>query len=222
MTHSDDSATASTRTQNAALWANVLMVLLVLAGFWRAIPESGWLMVVYYTHLSNAVALVSGVLLVVALAREAVVPGWVRSLRYVATCMLVLTFLVSLFVLVPLGSSFVGMFFQGSGLFHHLLCPTVSLISYLVLEDKTTLRRPWVLMVAVTLSYGLTFLLLNTWNVYLGPYPFLEVHNQSWVETVVWFLVLVSSAWVVGAALARNVWPWTSIRNRAATRSPSV
>lgn len=186
----------------AAVGANALLVILAAAGFWRAVPESGWLMVVYYTHLSNAVALVSALLLVVALLRGGVVPGWVRSLRYVATCMLVLTFLVSLLVLVPLGSSFVGMFFQGSGLFHHLLCPAVSLISYLVVEDKTTLRRPWMLMVAVTLFYGLTFLLLNTWNLYLGPYPFLEVHNQSWVETVVWFLVLVGSAWVVGVALA--------------------
>lgn len=201
MTASGPAATRLAPVQKAALGANILVVVLTLAGFWRAVPESGWQTVVYYTHLSNAVALVSSTALVLHLARRRGVAAWVCSLRYVATCMLTLTFLVSLFVLVPLGSSFVEMFFQGSGLFHHLLAPAVSLLSYVVLEDQTPLRRAWVLVVTVTLAYGLTFLLLNVWNLYLGPYPFLEVHQQSLAATVIWFVVLISSAWAVGMAV---------------------
>lgn len=202
MTASGSAATPLAPVQKAALGANVLVVVFTLAGFWRAVPESGWQTVVYYTHLSNAVALVSSTALILHLVRRRAAAAWVRSLRYVATCMLALTFLVSLFVLVPLGSSFVGMFFQGSGLFHHLLAPAVSLLSYLALEDQTPPRRAWALVVTVTLAYGLTFLLLNVWNLYLGPYPFLEVHQQSLTATVVWFVVLIGSAWSVAAVVS--------------------
>lgn len=192
-----------TPTQRATLIANALAVVLWGIGFAWSLSEQGLGIVAYYTQLSNAVAAFSASLLVLSLLATGATPNWVRTLRYLSACMLTMTFLVTLFVLVPLGSSLRGMFFEGSGLYHHLLCPVITVVAYAVLEPKTTVRRPWVAMVAVTLTYGLLMLLLNVWNLYRGPYPFLEVHDQSLVETLIWFVVLVASAQLIGMGFSR-------------------
>ena len=166
--------------------ANITLVILELLGFSISIPERRWHVLEYYTQNSNLVALVSSVAFL--LVGEGAAP-----LRYLATCMLTMTLLVTLFVLVPMGAGFQKMVFGSNCLYHHTLCPLVSVASYVLWEPHASLL---VLPVGVTTVYGLVLLWLNARRVVDGPYPFFRVHDQSRAVTLAWTLVLIG---VIGA-----------------------
>lgn len=102
--------------------------------------------------------------------------------------MLVMTFLVTIFVLIPMGGSPKDLLWSGSGLFHHILCPTISTFSYVVYEQHS--KMIW-MPVMVTLVYGLIMLYLNGIRKIDGPYPFFRIRNQSVLATVIWMVVLL-------------------------------
>ena len=98
-----------------ALIANIIIIILELITFYSC--RSHWLEVFeFYTQLSNIVTLVSSVCFVIS--RDAVIT---IRLRYLSTVMLVMTVLITLFVLVPMGAGFVRMMLSGNGLYHHTL-----------------------------------------------------------------------------------------------------
>ena len=79
------------------------------------------------------------------------------------------------------------MMLSGNGLFHHTLCPAVSITSYMLWERHSSM---WMIPVAVTLVYGIVLLYLNHTEIVEGPYPFFRVHQQSVRATVIWMTVL--------------------------------
>ncbi len=103
--------------------------------------------------------------------------------------MLTMTFLITLCVLVPMGGGFKTLMLSGNGLYHHTLCPIISVLTYILWEPHSNL---WLLPVAVTTIYGLVMLYLNWKQVFDGPYPFFRVHNQSLTATVLWMLGLIA------------------------------
>ena len=145
----------------------------------------------FYTRLSNIAALISSLLLCVFGQSHAV-----TVLRYLAVSMMVMTFFVTAFVLVPMGADAKRMLWSGSGLYHHILCPVITTFSYLVLEDHARAGFIW-LPAAVTLGYGLTMLYLNWKKIYDGPYPFFKVHEQTAAKTVMWVAVLLASVTLI-------------------------
>ena len=164
-----------------ALIANIIIIIFELIVFY--ICRSHRLEVlVFYTQLSNIVTLVSSVCFVIS--RDAVIT---IILRYLSTVMLVMTVLITLLVLVPMGAGFVRMMLSGNGLFHHTLCPLISITSYFLWEQHSSY---WLIPVAVTLVYGLVILLLNYARILDGPYPFFRVHEQSAKATVIWMVAL--------------------------------
>ena len=159
--------------------ANILAIVFGCMGFRLSISR-GWKLLAYYTQLSNLVALVSSILFL-ALGSQVV---W---LRYLAACMLAMTLAVTLFVLVPMGGGFEKLMLQGIGLYHHTLCPLISIASYVLFEPHA---HPWAVPVVVTLAYGFTMLQLNYKGLYDGPYPFFRVGEQGIPKTAMWVLVL--------------------------------
>ncbi len=107
--------------------ANIIIIILEAIGFRLSYQRGRWKIILFYTQISNMIALLSSVLFLLAGDNAA----W---LRYTANCMLTMTFFVSLCILVPMGAGFHKMMLTNSGLFHHTLCPILSLVSYILWE----------------------------------------------------------------------------------------
>ena len=162
--------------------ANALLILLELVGLSISIADRRWKIFAYYTQISNLLALASAVAFLLLGEK-------VAALRYLSTCMLAMTFIISLCVLAPFGGGFKEMMLSDNKLYHHTLCPIISLASYVLWEPH---GGTWVAPVAVTTVYGLAMLYLNYLRRFDGPYPFFRVHDQSVLASVLWTLALMA------------------------------
>ena len=187
-----------------ALILNLIVLALEARGLALSIPGRRWKIFAFYTQLSNLTAVISSLLLVMF----GMVPT-VIVLRYLSSCMLVMTVLVTVCVLIPLGGDPKLLLFSGSGLYVHLLCPTVSVGSYLFAEKHPQSAAAILLPTMLTLSYGLTMLWLNARGRFDGPYPFFRVKNQTVRATIRWMGILTatialvsSTVWFLGTVMA--------------------
>ena len=161
---------------------NAALIVLEFVGLSRKPGGFDWRMFAFYTQISNAMALVSSVLFL--LARDLPVT---THLRYLATCMMLMTAFVTVCVLIPMGAGVKNMLFSGNVLYHHTLCPLICAVSYIFWEPHSPL---WLLPTLVTLGYGIGMMILNAAGKVDGPYPFFRVRSQSRKATVLWTLAL--------------------------------
>ena len=171
----------------------------------------GWAAFQYYTLDSNLFLLLACAVQAwyegsILLGKRLFVPSWVRVLKYLAVCTVMVTFFVVLFILVPMAggrSMLLPYLTQGSMLYHHLLCPVLGLVSF-IFADRANLpdRRVTLWALAPTLLYAAVATMLNVRRVLYGPYPFLRVYEQPVYRSVVWYVVICGLAWV----LAFFVW----------------
>ena len=149
---------------------------------------------VYYTQISNLLTLLSSTLLVI-LGQKV----YVEVFRFLSVSMLIMTFFVTVCILVPMTGNIKGLLFSGSGLFHHLLVPVLSVISYLFAEDRVSAAWIW-LPVAVTLFYGLTMVYLNARGKVDGPYPFFRINRIGIKKTALWMVGLLIAVSILSGA----------------------
>lgn len=173
--------------------ANALIILLEILGFRISIAERHWKIFAYYTQISNLITLLSSMAFLLF-------GGTSSWLRYLSSCMLAMTFLITICVLVPMGGGFRTLMLSGNGLFHHTLCPVISILSYIIWEPHSTFLM---LPVTVTTVYGLVMLYMNWKQVFDGPYPFFRVHLQSPSATFLWMIGLI--AFITSIALGMNI-----------------
>ncbi|MBQ9198015.1 MAG: hypothetical protein IJ157_12370 [Clostridia bacterium] len=164
----------------------LIVLLLELRGLALSISNRKWMILVFYTQLSNLAAAVTAALLLVLGQTP-----WISLLRYLSACMLVMTFFVTVCVLIPMGGDPQKLLWSGSGLYHHVLCPAISTASYIFFEQHAGLSGLW-LPPAITLIYGLVMLYLNGTEKVDGPYPFFRVRHQSALATVLWMTALMA------------------------------
>ncbi len=166
-------------------------------------PSFGWLK--YYTQLSNIYSMVIAGFMVFFTSRDLInnketTPKAMRILRFSVTCCLTETLLVTMFVLSPMGmmGGFIPLMFQGPNLFHHFLCPLISLLSFIFLEkgEKITFKHTLVAFIP-TIVYGVVAVLLNVLKVWHGPYPFLYVYEQPLYMSLVWAVVVLGGAYAI-------------------------
>ena len=162
---------------------NIAVIILEIIGLRISTSERKWKIFAYYTQISNIITLVSSFVLVAARSNELS-----AVLRYLSSCMLTMTFMITLFVLVPMGGGFRKLMLSGNGLYHHTLCPILSVTSYIMWEQHSSL---WILPTVLTFIYGIIMLVMNGKGLFDGPYPFFRVRNQSKLATVVWMVVLI-------------------------------
>ena len=173
--------------------ANIAVIILEVISLRMTIIERHWKVFAFYTQLSNIITLISSVAYLCLGAAAAPV-------RYLSTCMMVMTFLVTLCILAPFGGGFRKMMLRGSMLYHHTLCPAISVVSYFFCEPHEDI---WPLPVAVTLAYGIVMMTLNANGLYDGPYPFFRVKNQSRTATVLWTAALFGIIFVISYLCGR-------------------
>ena len=175
-----------------AIAANILLILLELAGLTLSARKRGWGLLVFYTQLSNIFVLLSSACFLLAGGKAA----W---LRFSGTCTVIMTFLVSLCILVPMGAGFKKMMLTGSGLFHHTLCPVLSTVSYVLWEPH---RSVWLLPVVLTFAYGMIMLYLNWKGTVEGPYPFFRIRQLGGLKTAAWIAALTAVISLISLGLA--------------------
>lgn len=173
---------------------------------WEAV---GTQIFTFYTENSNVFAAV--VCLVVAAAQAVCLftgrqlPRWVKTLKFIATCCLTMTFLTVVFVLAPYYREQGGVVFlltESSMLYHHLLNPLCAFVSFVFLEREPKLPARCIPLALVpTVLYGTAALWANVKRLIVGPYPFLMVYEQTPQQTVLWCVAILLMnlfyAWLV-------------------------
>ena len=182
----------------------VMMVILILCGC-AGMAMRGVRRLIkslkFYTPLSNLTAIVSAFLFLLTDGAS-----WVSYLRYMAVCLLIMTCLVTVFVLVPTIKDTHLLLWSRVGFLLHLLCPFLNTVSYLFLEPHAGASAIIVPAIA-TFVYGVIMLYLNYINKMDGPYPFLRVHHQSAMATVMWIAVLL----ILISSIGAGVWYLSSL-----------
>ena len=175
---------------------NLIIVILELITLSREIKEKRFKKgFVYYTQLSNRLTLTSSILLVIFGQKK-----YVEIFRFLSVSMLVMTFFVTAFVLVPMSGKVKAFLWTGNGKYHHVIIPILSAVSYLFTEDKAPLRWIW-LPILVTLIYGLIIIYLNIKEIIEGPYPFFKIKKIGMKMTVIWMAALLVAVTLFSAAV---------------------
>ncbi len=202
----------------AALALNLVMVALEIVGAVMSWQMLGVWMFQFYTQDSNLLALAACALLTAfqlrALRTGAAIPLWAQRLKYAAVCCLSVTFLVVVLVLAPMSGGAYGlMLLEDTMLYHHLLCPIVAFLGFMLFERKPALRRVDALLPAIlTLLYAAVLIALNMARVVNGPYPFLRVYAQSVPASILWALVMLGGAETLS-------WGLYALHNRRARKN---
>ena len=185
--------------------AVVRMELWAIPMSWDGVHEQ---MFTFYTENSNLFAMAVCALMalcqlwVLIFGRE--IPRWIKTLKYMVTCCLMLTFLTVVFVLAPIygpGGHYI-MLCTSSMLYNHLLNPVVTFVSFVFFERRPALEKRAVFYPLIpTLIYGLPVLALNILGVMEGPYPFLRVYQQPLWASCAWAVAIIGGNLLIARAL---------------------
>ena len=134
--------------------------------------------------------------------REDVNPGEMLAAS-LGACMLTMTFLVVVCIFVPFGTEVTTRRLLGSvnGILHHIVCPLVSVISYIFFEDGVKTRRALLIPFTATAIYAFTVYTLNFLRLAEAPYPFFEVYDHPVPELIAWFVGLMAMITCIAAAV---------------------
>lgn len=179
-----------------ALIINIAIVLLELFAFGRSLFVDHSVAMEYYTNDSNLIALISSLLFVIFYKKDR---EFIKDIRFITTCCLTVTFLVVIFILCPMYNfNYKLLMFTDNFFIFHTLVPILSIISYIVLEDRSKKNY---LSLAFTLVYSVIIITLNILKVVDGPYPFLRINNQSILTTILWGLLIICGNYFIGLLL---------------------
>ena len=172
---------------------NIMIIVSSLAGLFM-VRYFGLSMLFYYTQDSNILAVTASALY---LMKHRSAHLW----RYAAFVCLNVTFLVVLFVLIPIMGNPRFMLFGGGMLFHHTLSPILSCISFLFLEEGKHLSSSDLKYgIIPTIIYGAIVLMLNILRIKSGPYPFFYVYSQPVYMTILWLTGIIAGTALIAEA----------------------
>jgi len=179
------------KNRNAiAIALNVLIIIGELIALPEAFRNYGWMMLKYYTNLSN---ILLGVVSILFVAYAAKSPLWLKKLRLLATGCIAMTFTVVIAVLAPTAENGYYVYcLEGDGLWLHTICPLLSIISFIFAESPEGLSyRDCIYPLGATLLYGIVTIILNVRHLLYGPYFFLHVYEQPVYASVLWVIALM-------------------------------
>ena len=190
-----------------AILCNAVLVSMQSVGLVMSTISAGWGQFQYYTQDSNYFSMIVSVLFLLTVCRPAnrgkPLPEWLAVCRFIATCLLTVTFTVIVFILSPPygWAGFRFTLFTGENTFFHLLCPVLSFVSFFLFEDRPRAKHVPLLALIPTLVYAAVSVILNVARVWSGPYDFLLVYkNPVWLS-VVYAVVIVGGAYLAAFLL---------------------
>ena len=156
---------------------------------------------IYYTILSNLFALIVSIIYFYY-SYQKKIPKVINILRLSSVLSLSVTFLVSLFILLPSFDFNFKLMYGGMNLFLHFVCPVLLLVIYLIYDKKNKLTKKDIMLAnMLTFVYGAIMVPLNILKVIEGPYPFLMVYKQSIFMIIIWLIVIVGGTTLLGFLL---------------------
>lgn len=188
-----------------SLILNILIIIFEVLGITIYIMNNSNFDFSYYTHDSNVLALISSSIYVYYLVRKKNIPKFVSILKYASAVALSITFVVVLFVLLPMSNfNFSKLLFTGAMPYFHILCPILCFISYILYEKhcidtlKDVLRGFY-----YTITYTLVLIILNVLSIVDGPYPFLRVRSNSLLYSLFYFIIISMASISLGIIINR-------------------
>ena len=182
---------------------NILFMFFEVVSLAWMMGQLGYSSFIYYTILSNLFALIMGMIYFYYSYRKKI-PKVISLLRLTSVLSLAVTFLVALFILTPSMKFNFKFMYGGMNFFLHLVNPILLFIIYLIYDKKVKFTTKELLYVNIlTYIYGLIMLPLNILKVVDGPYPFLQVYNQSIFASILWSILIVGGTTGLGMLLYR-------------------
>ena len=181
---------------------NIFFIILEIVGISLTAITIKKLGIEYYTQDSNMFALIIGIIYLYYLVNNKKITHSIAVLRLMSVLGLSVTFLVVLFILLPMTSFNFMFMFGGASFFLHLACPVLLFIIYMKYDKKVELSNKEVLLsLLFTIIYSIILISLNILKVVEGPYPFLMVYKQGVIMSIVWYLLIVGGAFLLAKLL---------------------
>lgn len=190
-----------------ALISNFIIIVLEIIGVVLSIKRHSIYVFLFYTENTNYLALVISIIYcigcLIALKNNTNIAKWIHILRYMVTMCLTLTFVIVICILIPFKPNFwLFMLFQDSNLYQHLLCPVISVISFLFFESQIKLNKKHIFYSLIpTIIYGVIFLVLNILKIIEGPYPFFYVYSMAWYSALLSLLGVATICFCIALLL---------------------
>ena len=188
--------------KNINIIINLLIVILEIIGFVLVFKELGITSLEYYTEDSNLLLLLSSIIILIQISKNNEIPSWFKSFRYIAIVSTTLTLIIVLTVLswtTDLGLYY--LLFHESMLYHHTLCPVLAILSFVFVERYDNLHTIHGLY--FTAVYGIIMIILNALKIVEGPYPFLLVHNQPIIHSIIWTALIFAITYAIALILKK-------------------
>ena len=188
-----------------SLILNLLIIIFELIGFIKTYTFNNRIPIEFYTEDSNLLALFTSIIYIIYLLKDNNIPKWLSEIKYISTICLTVTFVVVLFILTPIYNfNFIGMFFENSLLYHHLLCPILSIITFIYFDKLRIFSlKDNFIGISFTIIYGILLIILNILDIIVGPYPFLMVKNQSILMSILWFIIILGLTYFISSLLRK-------------------
>ena len=188
--------------KNINIIINLLIVILEIIGFVLVFKELGITSLEYYTEDSNLLLLLSSIIILIYISKNKELPLWFKSFRYIAIVSTTLTLIIVLTVLswtTDFGLYY--LLFHESMLYHHTLCPVLAILSFVFVERYDNLHTIHGLY--FTAVYGIIMIILNALKIVEGPYPFLLVHNQPIIHSIIWTALIFAITYAIALILKK-------------------
>lgn len=198
----------------ASIGINSLIVLFEIYSGYLYISKNGLNFMQFYTEDSNVITMIACFAMAIAeiqivQGKNKRIPSWIQFMKYLSAVCLTLTFLVVVFVLIPMQGGTKAIQFlllDGSMLYHHLLCPILVVVSILCIDPMEKLPNKYPLYVLIpTIIYASALLVLNILCIVDGPYPFLRVYNQPIYVSAIWCVTLLCGTYIIALLLSKFV-----------------
>lgn len=190
------------KIKNTIIVLNLLIIIFEIIGFAFAIKDFGYSIFEFYTQDSNLIVLISSIIYLLFLVQNKKIPSSIMWFKFTGAVSISVTFLVVIFVLSWMNGGLINMLFTRSMLYHHTICPILTIISFIFFEKydfrnyKDTLKTTY-----FTLIYAFVLIILNVLHIVNGPYPFLMVYNQSILASIIWFILIIGGTFLTATFL---------------------
>lgn len=202
-----------TKKETIALILNALLVITGGIGLVWSISGQGIGMIEFYTEDSNLLSFLASLVFFIFLLIKKIsgneIPIFARVFKYLSVICLTITFIVVAFILSPTAAMSGGaggyfMMFSGAMFFTHFVCPVLAFISFVFFEKEPKLQKKhlWAGL-SFTGLYAVVTITLNILKVIDGPYFFLQVYNQPVYMTIIWAVLVLGVAFLIGWILLK-------------------
>ena len=175
----------------------ILNILIVISGSIGLVLSLnlGAYMFAYFTILSNTLAVIASILYVINLLvkkNQSEIPYYVMVLRLMSSVCLLVTILTVFTILAATTADnylngLIYLLKTDGMFFHHLLCPVLSIVSFIFFEGDRRLNKKKTIYLGMLpfILYAIVTITLNITRTLDGPYTFLQVYERPVYASII-------------------------------------